>query len=407
MVCAVSEMRPKLKIFSGIDASAANAAGPRVGYVEDAIGTPERTMSMAALFPQVDFVCVGKAWPVRPAADLNILIVAADPADVEPVLSRLATRREGLAVIVVLRDADVTTTRRLMHAGAADIVPAPMSEAALALSLERIIASGVMSAPRGAGGQVITVMKAGGGVGATAIATQLATIFAARKEGRVCFADLDLQFGQGALYLDLGDAISLTDILGGGGLLEEAPLATAIATHTGGARLLAAPRELTPLETIGPDDVDSLFKALRRDFDISLVDLPAAWTAWTNRALQISDRIILITRLSVPHINLVKRQLRALGAQSLDGVPLTLVCNQVNAEQQAIVSVKAAEKAIGRDFDVVVPEDRRLMDEAIAQGREISGVRRGSKLEKAIAELAGALTPAAGVVSEARGRRWS
>ena len=406
MVSAVSEMRPKLKIFSGIDASAANAAGPRVGYVEDAIGTPERTMSLAALFPQVDFVCVGKAWPVRPAADLNILIVAADPTDVEAVLARLATRREGLAVIVALRDADVTTTRRLLHGGAADIVPLPMSEASLALSLERIFASGVMSSPRGGGGQVITIMKAGGGVGATAIATQLATIFAGRGEGKVCFADLDLQFGQGALYLDLGDAISLTDILGGGGPLEEAPLGTAIATHSGGARLLAAPRELTPLETLGPDDVESLFKALRRDFAVSLVDLPAAWTAWTNRALQVSDRIVLITRLSVPHINLVKRQLRALAAQSLDGIPLTLVCNQVNAEQQAIVSVKAAEKAIGRDFDVVIPEDRRLMDEAIAQGREISSVRRGSKLEKAIAELAANLAPVA-AAGEQRRRRWS
>ena len=141
-----------------------------------------------------------------------------------------------------------------------------------------------------------------------------------------------------------------------------------------------------------------------RDFATSLVDLPSAWTAWTNRALQISDGIVLVTHLSVPHINLVKRQLRALAAQRLDSVPLTLVCNQVNAEQQAIVSVKAAEKAIGRDFDVVIPEDSRLMDEAIAQGCEISAVRRGSKLEKAIVELTGKIAPVAVVTEQTKGR---
>ncbi len=405
VLCAMTEMRPKLKIFAGIDVSDAAAHGPRVGYVEGAIGGPERTISLAALFPQVDFVSVGATWPDRPAFDIRILIVGAEPAGIDDALARLATTPKGLSVIVALRDADVTTTRRLLHAGAADIVPAPVSEAALALSLERLLASGTVTGPNAAGGRVITFMKAGGGVGATAIATQLATILAGRGEGGVCLADLDLQFGQAALYLDLGDALSVTDILGGGGPLEEAPLATAIATHRGGTRLLAAPRELTPLETLGPDDIDGLFKAMRRDFAISLVDLPSAWTAWTNRALQISDGIVLVTRLSVPHIDLVKRQLRALGAQRLDTVPLTLVCNQVNAEQQAIVSVKAAEKAIGRDFDVVIPEERRLMDESIAQGCEISAIRRGSKLEKAIVELAGKLAPVAVATDQPR-RRW-
>ncbi len=382
--------------------------GPRVGYVEDAIGGPERIVSLAALFPHVEFVNVGAVWPDHPPAGLAALIVGAEAAGIEQVLARLDRRSAGLPVIVALRNADVTNTRRLMRGGAADILPAPVSDAALALSLERLLASVDASAPRAAAGHVIALLKAGGGTGATALGTQLAAMLASRGdvEGGVCFADLDLQFGQGALYLDLADALTLTDILGGGGRLEDAPLRDAIARHHSGARLLAAPRELTPLEILNPQDVDGLMKALRRDFAVTLLDLPTVWTAWTNQALQRCDRIVLVTHLSVPHINLVQRQFKVMAAQRLDTIPLTLVLNQLSADQQAVVSVKAAEKALRRDFDLIIPEDRRLMNDAIAQGRELSAVRGGSKLEKAIGELSALLVPAPVAQPGKRARRW-
>jgi pilus assembly protein CpaE len=49
------------------------------------------------------------------------------------------------------------------------------------------------------------------------------------------------------------------------------------------------------------------------------------------------------------------------------------------------------EKAIGHAFDAVLPEDRKLMDDAINQGVAISSIRRGTKLEKALMALAESL----------------
>ena len=133
-----------------------------------------------------------------------------------------------------------------------------MSEAALALSLERLLAGVDHQAPRASAGRVIGLMKAGGGVGATALGVQLATMIASRPggSGGVCFADLDVQFGQAALFLDLGEAMTLAEILEGGGALEETPLASALALHKSGVRLLAAPRELMPLEAVTPRQID-------------------------------------------------------------------------------------------------------------------------------------------------------
>jgi pilus assembly protein CpaE len=102
-------------------------------------------------------------------------------------------------------------------------------------------------------------------------------------------------------------------------------------------------------------------------------------------------RIVLVTRLSVPHVHLVRRQLNLLALQKLDSVPLMLVCNAVNSDRQNMLSIRAAERAIGRTFDFVIPEDERVMETACNQGLEISTVRRGTKLEKMTAMLAGAI----------------
>ncbi|PXA88972.1 hypothetical protein DMC25_10185, partial [Caulobacter sp. D4A] len=229
---------------------------------------------------------------------------------------------------------------------------------------------------------------------ATSLAAQAAVMLAGRGAGGVCLADLDVQMGAAALYLDVGDAVTISQVLAAGGAVEEMLFASSLPAHRSGAAVLGAPQEMMPVEALSPALVDGLMAALRRDFETTLVDLPTVWTAWTNRLLRQSQRIVLVTRLSVSHVHLVRRQLHMLAAQRLDDVPLTLVCNQVEPDSASGLSLKAAEQAIGRNFDLVIPEDRKLMHQAINQGVALGAVRRGSKLEAAIGRLTETLAPA-------------
>jgi pilus assembly protein CpaE len=129
------------------------------------------------------------------------------------------------------------------------------------------------------------------------------------------------------------------------------------------------------------------------------------WTGWSNSALQLADRIVLMTRLSVAHVHFVRRQLEVLAMQRLDNRPVILVCNAVTSEQQSVLSIKAAERAIGRSFDVVLPEDSRVMYTAVNQGQEIAAVKRGTKLERALILMADAMAADAFAVAGAAVRR--
>ncbi len=372
----------------------ANAA--RVGFVDGTI-KPEEVSTLAGLFPDVAFQSVGKTWPERYALAIDVLIVGIDATsspDMDGAVHRLRSQPPSRLTVVILQNADLANTRALAHAGAADVLPAPVSDASLALCLERLLARATPDQDRaGKTGQVVALLKAGGGVGATSLGVQ-ATHLLAKSAGvpdRICFADLDLQFGVAQLYFDLAEALSITDCLTLGNLLGDTQFASALAKHASGARVLAGPRELTALDALTPQLIDPLIGGLRRDFALTIVDLPSVWTAWTNRVLQLADRIVLVTRLSVAHVHLVRRQLSVLSLQKLDEVPLTLVCNWVTAEQQSMLPIKTAERSIGGAFNIVVPEDSRVMGAAIDGGVPISAIRGGTKLEKAVGLVADAL----------------
>jgi len=363
--------------------------GRTVGIVAGALGDAPQVDALTRLFPQLRFENLGSVVSEEVSKHLDILVIPVNAASVVGAERQISEWSRHFQVIVVLADADVESTRRLVRMGVADVLPTPLSESAIALCLERLVnrMAPVVGAP-GRGSEVVAFLKAGGGSGATSLAVHAGAHLARSGVDRLCIADLDIQFGSAGVYLDMLDAVSLTDILGGGPTALDTAFDTALKAHKSGLRLLAAPREVVALEALSPALIDSLMSGLRRDFALSLIDLPSDWTAWTNRVVQQADRIVMVTQLTVPHILLVKRQLNVLAQQKLAEKPLVLVCNNTSAEQLASLSIKAAEQALGRSFDVVVPEDRKAMVSALNQGQELSSIQRGGKLEKAILQMA-------------------
>jgi pilus assembly protein CpaE len=367
--------------------------GHRIAYAAGTISASE-IAALQSLFPNLAFEPLESEWSGQSAPNVDILIFgtnAESQQDLSKIVKLLESYAARLQVIVALHNADVISSRTLTRAGAADVIPLPASEATWALAIERLLAHGRFdrAQPRKVG-QAVALLKAGGGVGATSLGVQAAFSLAPRAgDGmNICFADLDLQFGTGALYFDLDQALTVTDCVAVGEVLEETQFATVLAAHKSGVRLLAAPREVTALNAFPVNLVDGLMGGLRRDFALTILDMPSVWTDWSNRVLQTMDRIVLVTQLSVPHVHLTRRQIGLLTQQGLNGVPLTLVCNRVTGDQERLLSVKAAEKAIGRSFDLVLPEDARAMGAAVNQGLPLSSARWGSKLEKLVGQLA-------------------
>jgi pilus assembly protein CpaE len=371
-----------------------------VGVYEGAVDSAERFASLAASFPAAEFTLIGP--DTSDTGRFDVLIIAIMIEKAPAAAAWLQALPATTKAIVVLHGADLATSRQLVRDGAAEVVPGPATETALALALERLL-----SAPAGkpAGGgddgsQVVALLKAAGGVGATSLGVQSAVILAGRDGGQVVYADLDIQNGAAAAYLDLPDSINVLHTLSAGDSLSETPFASALAKHRSGLKLLAAPQEIVSLDAVRASHIGGLMSGLRRNSALTIIDLPSASTSWTTEVLSQADQIAVVTQLTVPHVQMMKRQLNMLAAHNIKARQI-LVLNAVSRDQQASLTVKAAERALGRSFDVVIPYDARTMAAAIDQGVELATVRRGTGLEKAIAKFADRI----GVAAPAKAKR--
>lgn len=335
----------------------------------------------------------GKVRNLEQADVLILEVDANDPDDVESFKHLCETSLNQQPVIATCKMVSVQSARALLDAGAVDVLPQPVNQSSLLIALEKARYQKPKTFDSGgpANGKIISFLKGGGGVGATATIVQMAHCIAAHKEElKIAIIDLDLQSGATALYLDLLPKRNVLDLVSHEGQLDGALLRAVMARHESGIHLLAAPGKIMPLESLNAVHVEEILQMAMKEFDVVLVDLPGIWNEWSNKALQLSDQIVLITETSIYNVNQTKRQLAMLENQGLDKKPLRLVANRYRKKLFGDIGLDDYKKCLGRGFTDTIPNDFDLVSKALNAGLAVSKFHRNSKYEQAIHRFASA-----------------
>jgi pilus assembly protein CpaE len=256
-------------------------------------------------------------------------------------------------------------------------------ETSLAPVRDELIKRKVTSAV--AKGKLVTVIKGVGGIGATALLTQLAIRFAEREglhSREVCLADLDVQFGDAAFQLGLHPKLSLSDLLEAGSRLDAALLRATATQHPSGLNLIAPPAEVMPLEAIGNEQLLQIVDLATREFRTVFVDLPTNWTNWSLSLVARSDLVLLVTEMTVAGLNRARRQLNLLQSQDLGALDIRIVMNRVDKTMSRSIRAADVREALGRDVAFNISSDGALMRAAIDRGVPIDEIKRKSSLGK-------------------------
>jgi len=305
-------------------------------------------------------------------------------------------------LIAAAYDPPLALVRSLIRAGAHDVVPLPLNiedlEASLAPVADEL--SNRHSAVGTANAKVVSVIKSVGGVGATAMVSQLAIRFAANEaaHGRgACLIDLDVQFGDVAFQLGLQPKLSLADLLEAGARLDGSLVRATTTEHQSGLRVIAAPPEMMPLEGISSEHLTQIVDLATREFGTVFVDLPTNWTNWSLSLVARSDLVLLVTELSVAGLNRAKRQLRLLDSQDLGGLDVRVIVNRYEKSQSRTIRPADVREALGRDVAYTVSNDFLLMRAAIDRGVPIGDIKRKSAVAKDLETLDIGLAAALGL----------
>ncbi|MEU3951001.1 AAA family ATPase [Streptomyces achromogenes] len=239
------------------------------------------------------------------------------PVPALELIREVALRFPAAGVVLVTSDASPGLFAAAMDSGARGLVGLPLSYEELAGRVQAVAqwSAGVRrhlghgaETPAGAGGTVVTVSGAKGGVGATLTAVQLA--LAAQASGRAtALVDLDLQSGDIASYLDVQFRRSVADLAA---ITDISPrvLADAVFRHDTGLALLLAPAEGERGEEVTDRAARQLIGALRSRYEAVVVDCGAQLSGAGAAAVETADTALLVTTPDVIAVRAAKRTVR-------------------------------------------------------------------------------------------------
>lgn len=315
--------------------------------------------------------------------DALVVDLGSDPQYVLERVAALPAPRPALLFVGRTDESDVILAA--MRLGAKEFFPRPPEAGALRGALDRVLAEATAAVPAPRRAPAIAVMGAKGGVGATVVACQLATSLQ-RLGGRVAVMDLNLPLGDVALHFDLQPEYTLASVASESERLDATALRTILRVHHTGVSVLAAPRLVEEAELVRGPLVEQALSLLREEFDWVVLDVSRSWNEASVRALDIADRVLLVTLMDVPTLNHARAHLDLLRRLGHPDGKLRLLANRYS-RSDAVTDQDFA-SFLGRPPDACIPNDFRTTVESVNQGRPIGEVAPRAPLSRAYAGLA-------------------
>lgn len=334
----------------------------------------------------------------------SIKLVGSEPPQLDRALD--SYRRYVPQVVLVAmsfdRDAVGEIVRQVNDAGGRVVVVGPKKDSDLILlamrsgarefvvegdaeDLRRAIREQAKPTESAGLGQVITVFPAKGGVGATAIATNLAG--AVQRAGlRVLVLDLDLHLGDVLSFLDLPATYSITDVLSNMKRLDHDLLDTSLTTHPSGVKVLGQSGKVEEAEHVRGAEIASLIEFLRRHYDRIVIDGVRGFDEISLSALDASHHVLMVLTQDVPAVRNTQRCLDLFRRLGYEGDRVHLLLNRF--QKGSKITPEVITDALGVAPAFQLANDFPAVIGAINRGNLLSDVAPRSKLTRDIEAMA-------------------
>jgi pilus assembly protein CpaE len=279
--------------------------------------------------------------------------------------------------------------------GADEYIPKPVEMAVLAAKVEVLIRR--FAATRGAsaakrGGNVVLFVHGKGGVGCTTLAVNAAVALAATTIYRVTLLDLNLEFGNAPMLMNLTSGRTLADLAESAHeQLDDATFATYLEQDRSGVRVLAGSDVPERAELVTVPAVQQAIDHLQKQSDYVVIDAPASFSQQVLAALDVADAAVIVTSAHLPSLKATKQALEVLEKLSYPQERTVLVVNRTSA---AGVEMDHVARFFNRKPDIVVPYTQAC-DDAADRGRPLTVLHPDSAASKVIRDLAARIAVAA------------
>jgi len=226
-------------------------------------------------------------------------------------------------------------------------------------------------------GQIISFYGSKGGVGKSVIAMNTAVLLSQEKNTKVILLDLDMQFGDVGMLMNIKPKSTIYDALSPDAEDFQDQVTTSILNHSDQLDILLAPKRPDQAEGIQPAEIKMLLVDLKTRYDYILVDLGTNYSEITLTALDVSNKVFYISTPDMLSIKNTRLGLDVMKSLDYDVNKLFLVINRWTGKEK--IKIADIERALGLKVDAQISDERRHMLEMINRGDPIASEKKMKK----------------------------
>lgn len=375
-----------------------------------------------------DMQVVGQGGTGREAIDLarklqpDIILMDVSMPEMDGITATqlISAQFPAVAVIMSSVQSDTETLRRSLQAGARDYLFKPYGLDELTGSI-RTVYQGIQASraqltattalttthlgtPEEQGrAKVITLFSPKGGVGRTAIATNLAVVTKLATDKRVLLIDGNLAFGDVGVALNLPAVKTIVDLASNAGQLDADFVSDVLATHSSGVRVLLAAPSPQDAEGITGEQLRAIIGQVMMMFDYVFIDSRPSFDDIQLALLDLSDVVLLTMTMEMTAVKAAKQYLEVAELLGYASEKTTLILNRFSTASQ--ITVEDIETHLKGEIKGKIPDEATLVVRSVNEGIPLALSDPESRFIRAITNLANVVTDGAVPAEEEREQR--
>jgi pilus assembly protein CpaE len=181
--------------------------------------------------------------------------------------------------------------------------------------------------------------------------------------------DLNFQQGSCAEYLDLEPRFDITEIENQPERLDRQLLDVMLSKHASGLCVLAAPVKPSEMRSFNTDLVVRMLDLVSAYFDNVVIDMPRTWFPWTETVLLGSNKLYIVSEMTVPCLRQTQRLIQAIYETAGKEVKPNVIVNRFD-QRAAQNGVRGSDVAqiLGDHFAGGISNNYRLVRQAVDRG---------------------------------------
>jgi len=304
-------------------------------------------------------------------------------------VEHVTSHHPAIAVILLCSTHTPEFLINSMRAGVREVLPSPVSAAALEAAVNRVGAK-LAGGPARRLGKILAFMPCKGGSGATFLATNLGWQLAESRS--VLLIDLNLQFGDALSFVHDGKAPStLSDLAKDISRLDASLLAASTVKVAPNYSILAAPVDLAHAMEVKPEHIDAILNLAATQYDFILLDVGRALDTIAIQALDRAWRIFAVLQSSLPDLRNAAKLLEAFRSLGYPGDKTELIVNRFDRTGE--IGIDQVQRSLGTVRVNTVPNSWREVNASINHGDPLMRAARANPVVRQLADLAETLGP--------------